>query len=270
MKIALVLVASFLILAVSTNAQNVLTRKEIYNTNRDAVVQIYVGDNFSGTGFIVSADGTIVTANHVVATRDSHYREYAGQIMVLVFRKGIATPYPATPIAAQISADQVNYDFVKLKIEATALPFVKMGDWDEVDIDSEITVIPSFPGPGTLMLHGTVSSKGAFRNDLGPKPVNTILFQCPIHNGFSGAPIFSSKGNVIGIVDTKVFGISPALDGLKGRWSAGRGTVFLSGVDVAASFLELINNLDQNLVSGLGSGVAIDYAKKQQGAATHR
>jgi hypothetical protein len=38
------------------------------------------------------------------------------------------------------------------------------------------------------------------------------------------------------------------------------------GIDLTAAFLELTNNLDQNLISGLGSGVAIDYAKQQQGA----
>jgi S1-C subfamily serine protease len=97
-----------------------------------------------------------------------------------------------------------------------------------------------------------------------PLPVNTILFQAPVRNGFSGAPIFNSQGHVVGIEDTKVFGISPALDNLRTKWMAtrGHGAVAMMGIDVSASFLELINNLDQNLISGLGSGVAIDYAKR--------
>lgn len=78
------------------------------------------------------------------------------------------------------------------------------------------------------------------------------------------------SGHVIGIVDTKVFGISPALDTLRTNWvatRAGGGSVSVFGVDLSGNFLEVINNLDQNLMSGLASGVAIEYAQKQQDAA---
>jgi S1-C subfamily serine protease len=98
---------------------------------------------------------------------------------------------------------------------------------------------------------------------LGPKPVDTLLFQAPIRNGFSGSPIFDSSGRVIGIEDTKVFGISPALGALRDKWAAtlSGGSVRIMGIDIAGSFTETINNLDQNLISGLGSGVAIHYAR---------
>jgi hypothetical protein len=71
---------------------------------------------------------------------------------------------------------------------------------------------------------------------------------------------------VVGIVDTKVFGISPALDVLRQQWTStsSQVSVQIGGVDIGGSFIQVINNLDQNLISGLGSGVSIEYAKKQQ------
>jgi S1-C subfamily serine protease len=263
MKIAAT-IAALWIFSVSAYSQDMLARKEIYRVNREAVVQIGVGSNFSGDGFVVSADGVVVTANHVVTTRESKFHQYANGIQVRVVRNGIATIYPATPIEGDISDDQVNFDSVKLKITATGLNHVTLGNWDEIDIGSEVEVLASFPGPDTLMLEGPVSGKAAARSDLGPKPVNTVWFQCPVHNGFSGAPIFSSKGHVIGIVDTKVFGIAPALDQLRTEWAGFKGGVRMGNIDISGTFVELINNLDKNLVSGLGSGVDIAYAEQQE------
>lgn len=263
MKSAVVLFAVLWVFAISTNAQKVLTRKEIYRINCKAIVQVYVnGTVFSGVGFIVSSDGLIITANHVVTTRESNFRQYASDIKVVVYGK--ETPYEAMPFATQVSGEQANFDSAVLKINASSLPHVTLGKWDEVDIGDSVFVIPSFPGMGCIMLEGGVANRAAFPTPFGPKPVNTILFQAPVRNGFSGAPIFNSQGHVVGIEDTKVFGINPALDHLRSGWMATRalGRVEIMGIDISASFLELINNLDQNLISGLGSGVAIDYARQ--------
>jgi S1-C subfamily serine protease len=266
MKRTLTFVVAAWFLSFSASAQNVLTRKEVYRVNCNAVVQIYVNDNFSGTGFIVSADGIVMTANHVVTTRESRFRQYASNIKVAVIRSGQVSPYPARPVNAAISEDQVNYDSAVLKIDASNLPHVVLGEWGEIDVGDSLTIIASFPQLGCIMLEGTVSNRSLALNGLGPKPVKTAIFQSPVRGGFSGSPIFSSKGHVVGIEDTKVFGISPALDDLRSKWMATRshGSVQIMGIDVSGSFLELINNLDQNLISGLGSGVAIEYAKEIQ------
>jgi S1-C subfamily serine protease len=115
MKIAPILLLGLAMSTGIAKAQNVLTGKEIYRTNCKAVVEIGVGGNFSGAGFIISADGIIMTANHVVATRESNFRQYANPIQVIV--DGHATPFDATPLIAQISDDQVNYDSALIKIK---------------------------------------------------------------------------------------------------------------------------------------------------------
>lgn len=271
MKRTLSIVVCLLVFAIAANAKKVLTGKEIYRVNCKAIVQIYAnGTVFRGVGFMTSSDGLIITANHVVTTKESRFTQYANDIKVVVV--GRATPYQATPLAIQVSGDQVNYDSAVLKIVASNMPHVTLGNWDEIDIGDSVFVVPSFPGMGCIMLEGAVAKRAAFQTPFGPKPVNTILFQAPVRNGFSGAPIFSSQGHVVGIADTKVFGISPALDDLRSRWLATRahGSIAIMGIDISASFLELINNLDQNLISGLGSGVAIDYAKQLLERATEQ
>lgn len=265
MKRALVLMLVTWFLSPSTNAQNVLTRKEIYRTNCRAIVQISVNDHFSGNGFLASADGLIITANHVITTKESKFREYTTGIRVAVAGKpGL---YPARPVNAQVSDDQANYDSAIIKITASDLPHVPLGNWSDIDIGDSLTIITSWPDMGCLVLDGSVSGKGPFSYpEFGPNPVNTVLFQSPVRNGFSGSPIFNSKGDVVGIVDTKLFGISPALDEIRASLTPARGKaqMIFDGTNIGGSLAELINNLDQNLISGLGSGVDIFYAKKQQ------
>jgi S1-C subfamily serine protease len=269
MKRALVLLFAVLMFGGVAHTQNLLTGKKIYGANCKAVVEIEVNGNFSGAGFIVSADGIIMTANHVVTTRESRFRQYANNIRVLV--EGHATPFDATPLIGQISDEQVNYDSALIKITASQLPTVKLGSWSEADIGDHLTILPSWPGMGCIALEAVVAKTAPVQTVLGSKPVNTIVFQSPVRNGFSGSPVFSPKGNVIAIVDTKVFGISVSLDELRKKWLSTRGATtgieihaYVGGVDIATSFLEMINNLDQNLISGLGTGVAIDYAKQLQ------
>jgi hypothetical protein len=86
-------------------AQNNLPNREIYRLNRETVVQINVGESFSGDGFLISNDGIVATANHVVATKDSHFREYSGGLTVVVFSGNTFKSYPAVPILSPISPD---------------------------------------------------------------------------------------------------------------------------------------------------------------------
>jgi S1-C subfamily serine protease len=207
-----------------------------------------------------------MTANHVITTRKSKFREYASDITVTVV--GNPALYSATPVIPVVSADQTNYDSALLKIKADKLPQVTLGDLATVSVGDPVTIIPTFPSFGCMLLEGTVAAKGLSQNGMGPNPVSTIIFQSPIRNGFSGSPIFDSKGKVVGIEDTKVFGISPALDVLRAKWAGSSEVAHMAivGIDIGGSFTEIINNLDQNLISGLGSGVDISYAKQEQDA----
>lgn len=242
-------------------AQKVASAKDIYRINCGAIVQITTDHGF-GVGFIVSADGLIMTANHVITTPESRFRQYAGNIKVFV--QDHPAPFDAKSINSFPSEDQVNYDSGVVKIKAAGLPHVTLGNWRTVELGDKITIIPRFPNFGCMLLSGTTAGKGPLQTFLGPRPVGTIIFQAPIRDGFSGSPIFDKYGRVVGIEDTKVFGISPALGQLRNAWeaSAQHGEVDLMGINIGGSFIQVINNLDQNLISGLGSGVDISYAKQ--------
>lgn len=118
-------------------SQKVVSHGEIYKSHQGAVVGIDLGKFFSGNGFIVSADGIIFTANHVVATKESKFREYAADIVVVIGDK----PCPATPLVPVISDDQVNYDYALFKIAAPNLPYVSFGEWDKTDVGDSVTLI---------------------------------------------------------------------------------------------------------------------------------
>src|SRR5579862_2986512 len=238
MKIAFFLLFGLFLLATRTSAQNLLTGKEIFGTNCKAVVQIYVGGQFSGVGFIISKDGVITTANHVVTTRDSSFRQYGSPIQVVI--EGHSVPFNASPVSPSISDDQVNFDAASIKINVPSdLPYVSLGSWNEVDIGDRLTILPTWPGIGCIALEGVVAKSASVTMPLGPKPVSTIFFQSPVRNGFSGSPIFSPRGHVVGIVDTKIYGISVALDQLRKQWSATQASISIGGADIGASVREL-------------------------------
>lgn len=259
MKAVLLFVGVVVLFGIA-HAQKVLSGKEIYRASHNGIVYVLVDGNFSGTGFVVSADGLVVTANHVVTMRESKFKTYRTGIEILTGRGR----FPATPIETTIPDDQVNFDFAILKINAANLTPLQLGSWDEVDIGDRLAIIPGFPGMGAPLLEAFVSNKGTPHTDLGSKEVRTILFQSPVRNGFSGAPIFAPSGNVVGIVSTKVFGITSALDKVRQGFVATRshGSVAIMGVDVPSAFIEVVDVLDQNLISGLGSAVDIGYAKQ--------
>ena len=245
----------FLLCPVIANSQT--TSTTIFKTNQAAVVEIGTVNRFSGNGFLISSNGLILTANHVVATEDSKFKTYSPNLIVLYNGKA----YPATPVLAVISDDQVNYDYAILKIGAQNTPHVSFGKWEETSVGDPVLFICNFPGTGPMLLQGSVSNVSSVITFLGPKPVNTILFQAPVRKGFSGSPIFDRKGLVIGVVNTEVFGISPALDELRKNIVKNRVQIDVGGVDFGSGLGETINNLDANLISGLGSGVSVDYAR---------
>lgn len=186
-----------------------LAPKDILAKNKDAIVQIFVNGVFSGTGFIVSKDGLIATANHVVTTRISNYSEFFPDIKIKITRD--SRDHFARSMLPVTNESKIH-DVAILKIEAAELPTVVIGDWTEVQEADPITVISSLRGYGDhLIVTGIVSGKG---EDILPDAPRrrTIIFQAPVRGGFSGSPLFSSSsGHVIGIVTTKVFGISDEL-----------------------------------------------------------
>jgi S1-C subfamily serine protease len=235
-----------------------LTPKEIFERNDAAVVQIFVNNELSGCGFIVSADGLIITANHVVTTEESHFTETYSNIEVRIPRQ---RTHPATVVAHSDVSDSAV-----LRIIVDGLPHVILEDSKAIEPSAPVAMITFLPDSRwnvPLLVTGSVSGTAMVRTER--TQVNAVILQMPIRKDFSGSPIFNQSGKVIGIVSTRLIGISADLD-IARKQLSGKGpvqvTVKMGPTDIGKTFLGLINSLDADLVSGLGSAVDISYAKE--------
>src|SRR6185503_1357402 len=135
-----------------------------------------------GSGFIIKADGTIVTNNHVIAGADE---------IVVMLSDG--TRLPAKVIGADDKAD-----LAVLKVDAShALPFVQFGDSDTAQVGDWVLAIGNPFGLGGTVTAGIVSARGRdIRQGLYDDFIQT---DAAINRGNSGGPLFNLEGKVVGI-----------------------------------------------------------------------
>ena len=140
-----------------------------------------------GSGFIISADGFIVTNNHVISL------DQQGVADAVSVRLADGSEYNARVVGR----DQES-DIAVLKIDAKApLPFVKFGDSGKARAGDWVIAIGNPFGLGGTVTSGIVSSvnratgTGAYDH--------YIQTDASINSGNSGGPMFDMRGNVIGI-----------------------------------------------------------------------
>jgi len=134
-----------------------------------------------GSGFIISSDGYIMTNAHVV--------DRAEKITVRLTDK-------REYIAEVIGADK-RTDVALLKIEASSLPTLSMGDPDKLRVGEWVVAIGSPFGFDSSVTAGIVSAKG--RSLPQDNFVPFIQTDVAINPGNSGGPLFNMNGEVVGI-----------------------------------------------------------------------
>jgi serine protease Do len=134
-----------------------------------------------GSGFVISQDGYILTNAHVVA----------GAKEVLV-RLDDRREYPAKVIGSD-----EHTDIALLKIDASHLPTVKLGDSDKLKVGDWVLAIGSPFGFERTATQGIVSALS--RNLPDDTYVPFIQTDAPVNPGNSGGPLFDTDGNVAGI-----------------------------------------------------------------------
>jgi S1-C subfamily serine protease len=240
-----------------------LSARDILAKSKKAVVQIFINGEFHGTGFIVSKDGLIVTANHVVTTQESKYTEFFTKIEVKIPNDPhLHFARPALPMADSFRI----HDTAILRIEVIDLPYLILGDWNESQQADTVTLIAFVPTIAeSLIVTGIVSAKSEETIAVRPKAyqLRKIIFQVPVRGGVSGSPVFSNAtGHVIGIETSKVFGITQQLDNARESIRTSGFEISMGKVDLGDTIASLIDTLKENLISGLGSAVDISYAKE--------
>jgi S1-C subfamily serine protease len=163
-----------------------MSAKEVLSRVEPAVVTVQQrsgGGLSNGTGVIISADGEVLTNEHVVSG--------SGKIQVTLFNE--TKPRPAT----LVGSDPAN-DLALLKIDgASGLPTASLGDSDAAEVGDDVVAIGNalaLPG-GPTVTTGIISAKGRTLEQLD----NLIQTDAAINPGNSGGPLVDAKAEVIGI-----------------------------------------------------------------------
>ncbi len=138
-----------------------------------------------GSGFFISADGYIVTNNHVV--------DHASEVTI--------TTTDGKTMPAKVIGVDSKTDLALLKAQGNDFPFVtfasqapRVGDW--------VIAVGNPFGLGGTVTAGIVSARG---RDIGSGPYDDFLqIDAPVNHGNSGGPTFNAEGQVVG-VNTAIF-----------------------------------------------------------------
>lgn len=139
-----------------------------------------------GSGVLISADGEIVTNNHVI----EGYQGASGKSEVEV------TLTNGKKYKGKILGRDKELDIALVKIEATGLPYAPLGDSDAVRIGQWVVAIGNPFGLDHTVTQGILSARGR-KLDTG---ISSFLqTDAAINRGNSGGPLINLKGEVIGI-----------------------------------------------------------------------
>jgi serine protease Do len=182
---------------------NALSGSAIYKKAKEQVVEILAinkgqeystatDDSICGTGFVISADGYVVTNYHVIASAVE-----SGQQVWVHFQTNSC-------YQAVVTGEDTNHDIAVLRINATGLNPVSIGDFSKSEIGDSVYVMGhslsilkySFTG-------GIISAKDRSIVTESNIMINMFQIDASVNNGSSGGPVYNDKGEVIGMVSAK-------------------------------------------------------------------
>ena len=212
-----------------------------------------------GTGFVISADGYVVTNNHVVDGADE---------VVVKMRDG-------TELQAKIIGTDSKLDVALLKVKGKNLKTVKIGNSDVLRVGDWVVAIGNPFGLSQTVTAGIVSAKGRV---IGSGPYDDFIqTDAAINPGNSGGPLFNSKGELVGI-NTAIYSRSggnngigfaipinlakPILDELKEKGHVTRARLGVHITDVDKETMKALGLKDRHgaLVPQVEAGSAADKA----------
>ena len=146
----------------------------------------------SGSGFILSEDGYIITNYHVI-----EYAETGDLPITVILHDG--TEYEARIVGKE----DVN-DIAVLKIEASGLTPVTVGDSDAIRVGDEIYAVGNPLGELDFsMSTGHISALDRVVSTEEAEDINMFQLDAAVNPGNSGGPVYNNRGEVIGVVTAK-------------------------------------------------------------------
>src|SRR6202166_5080249 len=205
---------------------------EIYKAAKDSVAYItstvyqqsfffeMVPTRALGSGFLISADGRILTNNHVISgsskieVRFSDGRRYTAKVLL---------------------ADRAD-DLAIIQIDPKKkLPFLKLGDSDALQVGQKVLAIGNPFGFSGTLTTGVVSSMGRDIRNEDSTLEGLIQTDAAINEGNSGGPLLDSQGNVIGI-NTAIYGPNGGSVGIGFAMPINRAKAMLEGFRSGKNF----------------------------------
>lgn len=202
---AIVFSGSLVLLGVSSLANQ--SQQEIFQQVKPSIVHVVAGS--SGTGTIISSNGCILTAAHVIE------KENPDKIVSFLFSSDLNS-WQSRSYEAELISFQAKSDFAIIQIDALEQPWVPIGDSSTVkELDEIISV--GFPRPSALPTDVPIADSGvvqAIRQDPieFPYGFGRDLYQVSIEGaiqvsgtirpGSSGGPILNLDGEIISIIST--------------------------------------------------------------------
>lgn len=134
------------------------------------------------SGFIVTADGTVLTNNHVV--------DEAKEVIV--------TLHDGREFPAKVIGQDPNTDIAVIKIDAKDLPFITLGNSDNLEVGQRVAAIGNPLGLQATLTSGVVSATGRNNLDL-TRWEDYIQTDAAINRGNSGGPLLNLNAQVVGM-----------------------------------------------------------------------
>ena len=191
--------------AVAQKSGSALSASEIYAAACEQVVGVstevtytnFFGMNsssaVSGTGFIISSDGYILTNYHVIELAAQNGKD----VDVIL--------YDGTRYTASIVGYEKYNDVAVLKVDANGLKPVSFGDSDSISVGEVVYAVGNPLGELDFsMSTGYVSALDrAITSDESGVAINMFQIDAAVNSGNSGGPVYDAAGEVIGIVTAK-------------------------------------------------------------------
>ena len=190
-------------------------------TRVEARTDVEVG---SGTGFVISPFGYIVTAHHVIVGADSVEAVPGGQLRVAVDVSRLEVVFQEIPVwsatstfVATVRATEPELDLAILSISAAGVPYLALGDSDALAMGQPVRVLgyPFGRAIDALLDTGTADAApristsagtlSAMRDGrVGNGPVRYLQTDAVLNPGNSGGPLVDDDGYVIGVIQMEV------------------------------------------------------------------
>ncbi len=223
----------------------------------------------SGSGFIISDDGYILTNYHVV----EYAKQYDYKLNVMM--------YDGKSFDATIIGYEEDNDIAVIKIDEALNTPVTFGNSDKLRVGDKVYAVGNPLGELTYtMTSGMVSARDRIITTGDGSSINMFQFDAAVNSGNSGGPVYNSRGEVVGIVTAKyseagVEGLGFAIpindaktiaaDLIANGYVTGKAHLGISAIDVETYVSQYYNIPEGAYVFAVNEGSCADTAGLRRG-----